>query len=154
MKTVEARTSLLCGAALAGLLAVGLAPPVSAQESVATDVGTFDADTAAKLYPVKRPYSPWAGRNFPSRPFFGDTHLHTSFSMDAGAFGARLGPADAYRFAKGEEVMASSANRRSCRGRSISSSSRITPTIWVSSLISWQESLNFWPIRWGANGTT
>ncbi len=108
MKTVEARTSLLCGAALAGLLAVGLAPPVSAQESVATDVGTFDADTAAKLYPVKRPYSPWAGRNFPSRPFFGDTHLHTSFSMDAGAFGARLGPADAYRFAKGEEIMASS----------------------------------------------
>ena len=38
-------------------------------------------------------------RDFPTRPFFGDTHLHTSFSMDAGAFGARLGPRDAYRFA-------------------------------------------------------
>jgi hypothetical protein len=43
-----------------------------------------------------------------TRVFFGDTHLHTSFSMDAGAFGARLGPRDAYRFAKGEEVKASS----------------------------------------------
>ncbi len=59
-------------------------------------------------YPSKPPYSPYAGRNFPTRPFFGDTHLHTSFSMDAGAFGARLGPRDAYRFARGEEVMASS----------------------------------------------
>ncbi|MEK1852261.1 MAG: DUF3604 domain-containing protein, partial [Phyllobacterium sp.] len=108
MKTAEARVGLLCGAAFAGLLAVCLSYPAWAQDSVATDVGTFDADTAAKLYPVKRPYSPWAGRNFPSRPFFGDTHLHTSFSMDAGAFGARLGPADAYRFAKGKEIMASS----------------------------------------------
>ena len=39
---------------------------------------------------------------------FGDTHLHTAFSFDAGAFGARLVPSDAYRFAKGEEVTASS----------------------------------------------
>ena len=60
----------------------------------------------------RRPaYSPPAGRNFPTRPFFGDTHLHTSFSMDAGAFGARLTPRDAYRFAKGEEITASSGQR-------------------------------------------
>ncbi len=43
---------------------------------------------------------------FPTRPLFGDTHLHTSFSFDAGTFGARLEPADAYRFAKGQEVTA------------------------------------------------
>ena len=61
-----------------------------------------------RSFPAKRPYSPWAGRNFPTRPLFGDTHLHTMFSFDAGAFGARLGPSDAYRFAKGEEVVASS----------------------------------------------
>ena len=60
-----------------------------------------------RSFPTKRPYSPYAGRNFPTRPLFGDTHLHTSFSFDAGAFGARLGPRDAYRFAKGEEVTAS-----------------------------------------------
>ncbi|RUX28849.1 DUF3604 domain-containing protein [Mesorhizobium sp. M7A.F.Ca.US.011.01.1.1] len=108
MKIAEAKVALLCGAALAVLLAVSPSLPAWAEDGVATDVGTFDADTAAKLYPVKRPYSPWAGRNFPSRPYFGDTHLHTSFSMDAGAFGAKLGPADAYRFAKGQEIMASS----------------------------------------------
>ncbi|HVY04734.1 MAG TPA: DUF3604 domain-containing protein [Burkholderiales bacterium] len=54
------------------------------------------------------PYSPYAGGDYPARPLFGDTHLHTSFSMDAGAFGARIGPRDAYRFARGEEVQASS----------------------------------------------
>jgi hypothetical protein len=42
------------------------------------------------------------------RPFFGDTHLHTGMSMDAGAFGCRLTPRDAYRFAKGQEITASS----------------------------------------------
>ena len=45
---------------------------------------------------------------FPEKVFFGDTHLHTSYSMDAGAFGARLPPRDAYVFAKGNEVTASS----------------------------------------------
>ena len=61
-----------------------------------------------KSFPNKPPYSPYAGRHFPERVYWGDTHLHTSFSMDAGAFGCRLGPRDAYRFAKGHEVMASS----------------------------------------------
>ena len=83
-------------------------PPAAGQEPVATDVGDLDTATASKLFPSKRPYSPYAGRTFPTRPLFGDTHTHTSFSMDAGAFGARLTPSDAYRFAKGEEVMASS----------------------------------------------
>ena len=41
------------------------------------------------------------------RPLFGDTHLHTALSFDAGAAGARLGPREAYRFAKGEEVISS-----------------------------------------------
>ncbi len=76
--------------------------------SRAQDTGTPDEKTSAHAFPAKPPYSPYAGRNFPTRPLFGDTHLHTSFSMDAGAFGARLTPRDAYRFAKGEEVTASS----------------------------------------------
>jgi hypothetical protein len=44
----------------------------------------------------------------PTQVFWGDTHLHTAMSMDAGAFGNRLGIEDAYRFARGEEVKASS----------------------------------------------
>ena len=68
------------------------------------------ADTLSGAFP-KKSYSPHAGRNFPTRPFFGDTHVHTGASMDAGAFGARLGPADAYRFASGEEVTAANGMR-------------------------------------------
>ena len=95
-------------ALLVGLTGFNFALPAAAEDRLITDVGTLDKDSAEKVFPAKRAYSPYAGRNFPTRPLFGDTHLHTSFSMDAGAFGARLGPADAYRFAKGEEVMASS----------------------------------------------
>jgi len=73
-----------------------------------TDVGQADKATLEKVHSTKPLYSPYAGRNFPTRPFFGDTHLHTAFSMDAGAFGARLTPKDAYRFARGEEVISNS----------------------------------------------
>ncbi len=52
-------------------------------------------------------YSPYAGRGFPSRVYWGDTHLHTGLSMDAGLFGNTLGLDDAYRFARGEELTVS-----------------------------------------------
>ena len=91
------------------MLSVGLAVSAWAQPSATTDTGTLDKAAAERLF-QKAPYSPYAGRSFPTRPFFGDTHLHTSFSMDAGAFGARINPRDAYRFAKGEEIMASSGS--------------------------------------------
>src|SRR5262245_10869039 len=49
-------------------------------------------------------YSPYPTKSFPDRVYFGDTHLHTSYSTDAGMVGAVLGPEEAYRFARGEEV--------------------------------------------------
>jgi hypothetical protein len=79
----------------------------TAQAPAPQDAGALDKTKADKAFPARPLYSPYAGRHYPSRPYFGDTHLHTSFSMDAGAFGARLGPRDAYRFAHGEEVAAS-----------------------------------------------
>ncbi len=76
--------------------------------TLAQDSGKLDADTAAKTHLDTKVYSPYANRAYPTRPYFGDTHLHTGFSMDAGAFGAKLTPRDAYRFARGEQVQASS----------------------------------------------
>jgi hypothetical protein len=52
-----------------------------------------------------RPYSPYADRAFPTDVYFGDTHVHTALSADAGGGGAKLLPRDAYRFARGEQVM-------------------------------------------------
>ena len=52
-------------------------------------------------------YSPYPAQNFPNRVFFGDTHLHTSYSTDAGLVGCTLGPEEAYRFARGEQVTSS-----------------------------------------------
>ncbi len=75
-----------------------------AQET--TDQGTLDPAAVEKLFP-KLGYSPYAGNRYPTRPLFGDTHLHTSQSFDAIAFGNFLGPEDAYRFARGEEVISS-----------------------------------------------
>ncbi len=43
---------------------------------------------------------------FPERVYWGDTHLHTSNSVDAFGFGVRLGSEEALRFARGEEVTA------------------------------------------------
>ena len=71
--------------------------------------GGIVTDDASSLHATakKETYSPYAQRNFPDRPLWGDTHLHTAISFDAGAFGATLLPPDAYRFAKGEEVVSS-----------------------------------------------
>ena len=69
------------------------------------------AEVLKDAFPAQKSYSPYAGRNFPTRPFFGDTHVHTGASMDAGAFGARLGPEEAFRFARGEEVSAANGMR-------------------------------------------
>ncbi|MGQ7829913.1 DUF3604 domain-containing protein [Altererythrobacter sp. Z27] len=41
---------------------------------------------------------------FPDRPYWGDTHLHTDVSFDAYGFGNRLGAEDALKFAMGDEV--------------------------------------------------
>ncbi len=50
-----------------------------------------------------RSFSPYANREFPTRPYWGDQHLHTSWSFDAG-FVCTLGVEEALRFARGEQV--------------------------------------------------
>jgi hypothetical protein len=100
------RNSFIRFAIIVFLTTVDVAWPALAAEEVQSDLGIATREDLAPL--MKKPgYSPYAGRNFPTRVFWGDTHLHTALSMDAAAVGAKLGPADAYRFARGEEVFSS-----------------------------------------------
>ncbi len=66
------------------------------------------AETSAEAEQAKQGYSPYAGRKHPARVYFGDTHNHTANSGDAFMAGNRLSPEQAYRFARGEEVVSSS----------------------------------------------
>ena len=72
---------------------------------------------SATLPPVERlsektvdgtPYSPNARASYPTEVLWGDTHLHSANSGDALGAGNRLGPEETMRFARGEEVIASS----------------------------------------------
>jgi hypothetical protein len=67
-----------------------------------------DAELLSREYTGKV-YSPYAERDFATNVYFGDTHLHTNLSMDAGAFGNRLGLDPAYKFARGEQVDSTNA---------------------------------------------
>jgi hypothetical protein len=93
--------------ATAGMAAVLISVTVarSGEAAKAQDAGQADKAKLERAY--AHAYSPYAQRDFPTRPLFGDTHLHTMASFDAGAFGARLTPRDAYRFATGQEVVSS-----------------------------------------------
>ena len=53
-------------------------------------------------------YSPYAGRAYADRVFFGDMHFHTNLSFDAGLVGTTLGVHDGYRMARGEKVISNS----------------------------------------------
>ena len=71
------------------------------------------APTLAEEFTIQRPesvqieYSPFIHKAFPQNIYWGDTHLHTTYSPDAGMVGNfNLGPADAYRFAMGKQVQA------------------------------------------------
>ena len=76
----------------------------SSFEVVAQDVPGIAPDPATN-------YSPYPAQDFPNQVLFGDTHLHTSFSSDAGMLGNTVGPDEAYRYAKGETVVSSTGVR-------------------------------------------
>lgn len=52
-------------------------------------------------------YSPYPSPAHPIRPLWGDSHLHTNLSTDAGLAGNVLAPETAYRFARGEKITSS-----------------------------------------------
>jgi hypothetical protein len=56
-------------------------------------------------------YSPYPDQTFPNSVYFGDTHLHTSYSADAGMIGCIKSPEDAFRVSRGEEITSSTGLR-------------------------------------------
>jgi len=65
-------------------------------------------ETAAAEEERPQNYSPYANRTYATHVYWGDQHLHTSYSPDAGLVGDRHGPDDAFRFARGEQLRSSS----------------------------------------------
>ena len=90
----------------AALALLSLPATASAQDYV-SDVG-IDKDDVRIGEPE---YSPYLNRAYPDRVLWGDTHVHTSYSTDAGMIGNVLGPDEAFRFARGETVRASGGQR-------------------------------------------
>lgn len=77
--------------------------------SLSTTAQEFGGHEETAKFKEQSSYSPYANRNFPTEVYWGDSHLHTALSFDAGAFGNRLGPEEAYKFAKGEQVEATNS---------------------------------------------
>ena len=73
--------------------------------AIASDGGTPAAENLNLK--SREAFSPYANRNFPTKVFWGETHVHTGLSLDAGVFGNTLRPADAYRLARGEQLISS-----------------------------------------------
>jgi len=95
-----ARRWMMAAAVLAAMVGAG---PAAAQDQFPSE------DAVAQKY-AKTEYSPYVGREYPTQVFWGDTHLHTAISVDAGTM-CRLGQEDAFRFARGEEVTATGGLR-------------------------------------------
>ena len=72
MKIATMRTKTRLAALSLALSLAGYSLPAFAQ-----DTGEPDKAAIEKSFPAKRPYSPYAGRSFPTRVYWGDTHLHT-----------------------------------------------------------------------------
>jgi len=92
------------------LLLIALATLLGSSCSPSTDTKKPGDNTTVKTE-KRENYSPYVGDNYPQDVYFGDTHLHTSNSPDAGFFGTTLGPEDAYRFASGKEVVSSTGEK-------------------------------------------
>jgi hypothetical protein len=102
IQPVGAQTPQVPGAA-----AGASADEVPAKGAVEDPYGEANRAKGGAAAPKAKSYSPYAGRKYPTRVYFGDTHHHTMNSGDAFANGNRLGPEEAYRLARGEEVVTS-----------------------------------------------
>ena len=80
------------------------ASPLLAALAMSVSLGPLQITTAS----AAESYSPYAEREFPTELLFGETHVHSALSGDAGGGGTTLMPRDVYRFARGDQVASNS----------------------------------------------
>jgi hypothetical protein len=90
------------------LLALNLTFLVALSGAALGQAWTLDKD---QLVEQPESYSPYVDQYFPQQVFFGDTHFHSSLSVDSGLIGNTLDVETALRFARGEEVATSTGQR-------------------------------------------
>jgi len=105
------RNARLQYAVLAGLAAIGLALVTGGFSHVALGQEIVTQADIKSAEQKKPDYSPYPDQHFPNRVFWGDTHHHSSFSVDAGMMGCTLDPETSFRFARGEEVISNTGQR-------------------------------------------
>ena len=108
------RNTRLHNVVLAGRVAIGLTLPALVHSVLLLIVLLITTGNAAaveadpgemgKGEPTPENYSPFVNQNFPDRVLWGATHIHTALSADAGLTGVTLGPADMFRYVRGEVV--------------------------------------------------
>jgi hypothetical protein len=93
-------------ATVAGLTLVGVGVTcwlTFRQAATAQDAGKPSPENLK----APKDYSPYVDRRYATSVYWGDQHLHTALSADAGMLGDRLGPDEAFRFARGEQLRSS-----------------------------------------------
>ena len=94
----EFRTYCRCRVAVASVLAaLALMPGPSLAEAP----GEIKPSDLTSL----KHFSPYAFRSVPDQVFFGDMHIHSNLSPDAGLLGTSLTAADVFRAARGDTVI-------------------------------------------------
>ncbi|NKB98874.1 MAG: DUF3604 domain-containing protein [Pseudomonadales bacterium] len=87
------------------MLSLSIRSPFSPRTILALLTGVFFLGQGVQSLAVD--YSAPVGKNYPKMVLWGDTHLHTRNSADAYSLGnMNLTPADAYRFAQGQQLTA------------------------------------------------
>jgi hypothetical protein len=94
---MKSKTANVCAVGVAALLATACGGPVAKRSKAATTGAGATASSSAELE-AGVPHNPL------KEAYFGETHVHTAYSLDAYIGGTRLTPFEAYQFAQGAEV--------------------------------------------------